>query len=97
MKEKDRIKLFNYNVYQRNTEDENSAGVAIAIRKNIQHQILDDFLDNVLAVRVEILKGPLIIATAYRPTRRDAFPMEDVLTLYPAETCILAFVQIVQY
>ena len=86
MKEKDRIKLFNYNVYQRNREDENNAGVAIAIRKNIQHQILDDFLDDVLAVRMETLKGPLIIATAYRPPRRDAFPMEDVLKLLRGNT-----------
>ena len=86
MKEKDRIKLFNYNVYQRNREDENNAGVAIAIRKNIQHQILDDFLDDVLAVRMETLKGPLIIATAYRPPRRDAFPMEDVLKLLRENT-----------
>ena len=70
----------------RETEDEDNAGVAIAVRKNIQYQILDDFFDDVLAVRVETLKGPLIIATAYRPPRREAFPMEDVLKLLRGNT-----------
>ena len=68
MKEKDRIKLFNYNVYQRNRKDDDNAGVAIAVRKktfNIKY---------------------LTTSWAYRPPRREAFPMEDVLRLLRGNT-----------
>ena len=40
----ERIKLFNYNLYQRNISGEESAGVAICIKKSIKHRILDNFL-----------------------------------------------------
>ena len=31
------IKLFGYNVYQRNAQNEDTAGIAIAIKRNIRH------------------------------------------------------------
>ena len=43
------IKIFNYNVYQRNIENEDHAGIAIAVKRNLQHQVIDDFEDDVLA------------------------------------------------
>ena len=39
------IKIFNYNVYVRNTLNERHAGIALAI-KNIKHQILNDYQDD---------------------------------------------------
>ena len=39
-KNNERIKIMNYNVYQRNKEGEDSAGVVVAVKRNIQHQII---------------------------------------------------------
>ena len=81
IRDNDRIKIFNYNVYQRNRYGEDHAGVAVAIKKNIQHTIIDDLEEDVLAIKVETFKGPAIIATAYHPPRRETFPTEDLLRL----------------
>ena len=40
MKQDDRIKIYTYNVYQKNATNEDHAGVAIAIRKTIKHKVL---------------------------------------------------------
>ena len=44
------IKIYNYNVYSKNHLNELQAGVATAVRKNLQHKILDDFVDDLLSV-----------------------------------------------
>ena len=76
------MKIFNYNIYQRNIANEDNAVIAIAVKRNIQHQILDDFEDDLLAVKLETKKGPVIVATAYRPPRRQYTPVEDLLGLF---------------
>ena len=80
MKEPERIKIFNYNIYQRNIYNEDSAGIAIGVRKGLRHQIVDDFSEDYLAVRIETTKGQVIIGTTYRPPRRD-LPIEDMMKL----------------
>ena len=82
VKQDQTIKIFNYNVYQRNVENENHAGIAIAVKRNLQHQVIDDFEDDVLAVKIETRKGPVVVATAYRPPRREFMSIEDLLTLF---------------
>ena len=72
IRDNDRIKIFNYNVYQRNRYGEDHAGVAVAIKKNIHHAIIDDLEEDILAVKIETLKGPAIIATAYHPQERKS-------------------------
>ena len=52
------MKIFNYNVYVRNTLNERHAGIALAIKKNIKHQILDDYQDDMLGVKINTDKGP---------------------------------------
>ena len=74
-----RIKIFNYNVYQRNRLREDNAGVAVAVRKNIKHSIIDDLEEDALAVRVETIKEPVIIGTAYYPPRREEFSIANLL------------------
>ena len=37
------IKVVGYNVHTRNSSNEAQAGIAIAVRKNIQHKLLDGF------------------------------------------------------
>ena len=76
-----RIKIFNYKVYQQNRLGEDHAGVAVAVRKNIKHTIIDDLEEDALAIRVETTKGPVIIGTAYHPPRREVFPIADLLRL----------------
>lgn len=82
MKENETIKLFNYNTYQRNVKNEDHAGVAIAIKRNIYHQLIDDSMEDLLAIRIETAKGPIILATTYRPFRRKYPPVEDLIKLF---------------
>ena len=65
----DHIKLYPYNVYQRNKESEQNADIAIAVKRNIDHVIWDDFEDDILAIWVQTMKGPVIVGTGYRPPR----------------------------
>ena len=81
IKENERIKIFNYNVYQKNKYNEDNAGVAIAIKRDSIHQVLDDFEEDVLAVKIDTTKGLIIVSTAYRPPRVVDFPLADVLKL----------------
>ena len=76
------IKIFNYNVHQKNKEGEDHAGVAVAIKKGIAYNIIDDFQEDVLAIKVETNKGPVIVATCYDPPRRAYFPTEDISRLH---------------
>ena len=81
LRNSERIKIFNYNVYQRNTEDEGHVGIAIAIKRDIKHQLLDDFRDDVLAIELETRRGPIIVSTLYQPPRRNYYPTEDLTRL----------------
>lgn len=76
------IKLFNYNVHQRNTRNENNAGVAIAIKRNIDYQIIDDMEEDFLAIQIMTTLGPLIIATGYLPPRHPTIPINNFLRLF---------------
>ena len=65
------INIFNYNAYQRNIENEDHKGIAIAVKRNLRHQVINDFEDGVPAVKIETRKGPVVVATAYKPPRRE--------------------------
>ena len=43
VKENSIIKIFQYNVYQRNVRNEAHSGIAIAVRRDVQHRLLDDW------------------------------------------------------
>ena len=81
VKENEKIKIFNYNVYQKNKLNEDNAGVAIAIKRELIHQVLDDYEEDVLAVKIDTTKGPIIVSTTYRPPRVIDFPLADILKL----------------
>ena len=74
----DKIKIYNYNIIQKNTLNERIAGIAIAIKKNINYRILDDFLDDILGVELTTTKGPIIILTNYSPPRRNFMPIGKI-------------------
>lgn len=81
-KDEERIKIYNYNVYQRNAQNENNAGVAIAIKRNIEHQIIDDLEGDFLAIKINTSTGPLIFATGYLPPRHPLLPINNFLRLF---------------
>ena len=72
------IKIYNYNVIQRNILNEHSAGIAIAIRKNIRYKTLDDFQDDILGIELNTNKGLLIVLTNYSPPRRNYIPIGEI-------------------
>ena len=74
-----KMKIFNYNVYQRNTLSERHSGIAIAIRKNIPHKLLDNFQEDFLAIQVDTNRGPIVVSTAYLPPRRPYLPYQDFM------------------
>ena len=73
-----KIKIYNYNVIQKNILNERSAGVAIAIRKTIKYKTIDDFNDDILGIELLTSKGPIIILTNYSPPRRNFIPIGEI-------------------
>ena len=75
------LKLYAYKTYQKNTHNKRYADLAIAIKHNIKHKLIDTFTDDVLAVQLETEIGPVIIATLYIPPRRNYIPLQDMMSL----------------
>lgn len=71
------FKIFNYNTFQCNKNNENHAGAAIAIKKSIKFKLHDDFNTDLLAVTIETLQGPLTVGTAYIPPRQNYLNIID--------------------
>ena len=63
VRDQNRIKIFNYNIHQVNTSNEMHAGTAVAVRKDITYQLIDGFNENIVGVKVETTKGPIITFT----------------------------------
>ena len=54
--DENRIRIFMYSVYQKNKDGEENDGVPIAIKRDINHQLIDDFASNLLAVKIDTSK-----------------------------------------
>ena len=72
------VKIFNYNIYQRNHRTERHAGIALAVRKDVTHRLIDDYNDDMLAIKLETSRGPILVATLYVPPRRQYLPTADI-------------------
>lgn len=77
----EKIKIFNYTVYQKNQYNENHDGVAIAVKKNIKHTLIDDFDENYLAIVITTSLGDICLATGYQPPRRPRIPINNILRI----------------
>ena len=55
--------------------------MAIAVKPHIQHQLLDNYLEDALAIKIQTQQGPLIIGTIYQPPRRPHLPVQDILAI----------------
>ena len=75
------LKIAGYTVYSRNRSGEANDGVAIAVRRNLRHEVLDNFDQEFMAVRVFTSTGPVLLATCYLPPRRDFLPFPDIMRL----------------
>jgi len=75
------LKIFTYTVYSSNKSQERSDGVAIAIKNDIPHKIINNFTSDLLAVEVNTPQGPIILATLYIPPRRQYILEPDILQL----------------
>ena len=73
-----KIKIFNYNVHTKNFQNELHARVAIVVWKNIRYHILDDFIDDILGIRILTIRGPINIITHYSPPRRNHLPIGEL-------------------
>ena len=54
------------------------AGVAGAIRKDLQYRLVEDFADDVLGVEIETTKGRIMIITNYSPPPRNYIPTAEI-------------------
>ena len=80
-KTEEKIKWYTYKVYQRNYANEDHAGVAICVKHNIKHKLIDDFIQDTLAIELETNRGPVVLATIYTPPRRRYLVHEDFLKI----------------
>ena len=70
VKNTDHLKIFNYNVFKTNKRNEQFAGAAIAIKKNITAQIEDDYYQDFISATIQTVHGPITVATRYIPPRQ---------------------------
>lgn len=59
------LKIYGFTVYKRNHTNSPTDGTAIAVRHNITHRLLDDFISDTLAVEIDTATGKILIATLY--------------------------------
>ena len=79
IKDLEPMNIFGYNVHKKNYLNEDHAGIAIAVKKDIKYKLLDNTVHDVLAIELETQRGPIIIVTAYLPPRRPFFPYNDIM------------------
>ena len=76
------LKIPGYKVYQTNTMEYHSDGCAIAIKYNIKHKPIHDFISDILALEIETTTGNIVVSTMYQPPSRDYIPTPDFITLF---------------
>ncbi|KAK4292901.1 hypothetical protein Pmani_034362 [Petrolisthes manimaculis] len=80
------LHLSQYRIHRKNTTNTHTDGTAIAIKHNIQHKIIDNFISDTLAVEIDTSTGKIIIATLYQPPARPYIPIPDFLQLFRRNT-----------
>ena len=63
----EKIKIFNYIVYQTNKANERNNGSAIAERHDIKHRIREKFYSDIISIEIYTNLGIVEIATSYVP------------------------------
>ena len=82
VKNTDHLKIFNYNVFKTNKRNEQFAGAAIAIKKNITAQIEDDYYQDFISATIQTEHGPITVATGYIPPRQTYINSIDLNKIF---------------
>ena len=85
------FKIHGYKTITSNYLNRHVDGTAIAIKQNIQHNIIGNFLTNTLAIKIQTQTGPIIIATDYIPPSRLFIPIPDYNTLFRRQEPVYFF------
>lgn len=80
------LQIPRYKIHRKNTTNTHTDGTAIAVKHNIPHKILDDFISDMLAIEIDTTTGKLIIATLYQPPARPYIPAPDFIQLFRRQT-----------
>jgi hypothetical protein len=75
------LKIFNYNTFYTNKNNELHAGVAIAVKRHIPFKLHDNFHSDMLAITIDTQQGPITIGTTYTPPRTNYLHYIDFYTL----------------
>ena len=78
LKSSEQLKIHGYITYKVNSSEELHDGSAILIKQNIEHRIDDDFITDILLIKIETINGPINFATTYLPPRRPYLPFPDI-------------------
>ena len=76
------LKIFNYNVFTKNSTNQRLLGVAIAIRKTITARTDDGFYQDFLITTIQSQQGPISIATGYVPPSQDYINSIDLHEIF---------------
>ena len=74
-KNTEEIKIFNYQIIQKNYTNQLHDGAAIAVRRDIPFRKIDGLSDETLAITLQAAHEDLTVATSYCPPRRTAIPV----------------------
>ena len=82
MGDNEKMKLFGYDVIQKNPTQGRSDGVAIAIKRKYKYKIGKEVEEAYLSVILETSTGEIEIATGYQPPRRNYLPLHGLISLF---------------
>ena len=75
------IKISNYITYSSNKLNQAHSGAAIAVKKNIQHSLHDNYDTDFLTITVQTKTGPLDLSTTYIPPRTGHLYAPDLFKI----------------
>lgn len=76
------MKIAGYHLHKKNSLNNKSDGTAIAIKRNTEYKLIDDFISDLLAIEITTSTGKIIIATLYQPPTRNYIPIPDFIKLF---------------
>ena len=81
LKSEEQLKVPGFHCIKINYTEEVNDGSAIIIKYGLSYKVVDDFDTDFIAIEVNTVWGPVIIATTYLPPRRPYLPYTDMYKL----------------
>lgn len=73
VREDEPLRIPGYRVHRSNKHNRHLDGTDTAIKNTLQNRLMDDFLTNKLAIKIQTATGKIIIATDYITPSRSTF------------------------